>query len=260
MKWTIEEIKFLKRNYAVKSREELEAKLNRNWSSIISKAKFLRLSRGCFKNWTSEELEMLKAMYPQEKNDVLSKIFSCSYAQVYHKAKKLGLKKSAEFSQKTREENNQNLIEGGASTRFQKGGTSWNKGKKTGGGPKEHRFKKGHLPHNTKSDGDITIRKDRRGIPYAFIRVSSGEWVHLHRYVWELAHGEIEKGTVIRFVDGNTLNCNIENLEAIGKDENMKRNTIHRFPGELKEAIYKLSRLKRIIKKKENAESIIRFE
>jgi hypothetical protein len=42
--------------------------------------------------------------------------------------------------------------------------------------------------------------------------------------VWIKKHGPIPKGIVVRFKDGDHLNCNIENLEMISRKENLLRN------------------------------------
>jgi len=109
--------------------------------------------------------------------------------------------------------------------RFIKGHRPWNKGKKgINIGGKETQFKPGHLPHNTKQNGDISIRKDKSGRPYKYIRISKGKWELLHRYKWEKYNGKIPKGMLVVFKDGNSLNCNINNLELITRKENMQRN------------------------------------
>jgi hypothetical protein len=116
-------------------------------------------------------------------------------------------------------------------------------------------FKKGNVPYNTaKSDGAISVRKDTQTeISYKYIRVSIGKWELLQRKVWADAHGPIDKGMVIIFKDGNSLNCELSNLQMITLAENMLRNSIQRFPPELKTAIRSVSKLKRIINKKLNS-------
>lgn len=86
------------------------------------------------------------------------------------------------------------------------------------------RFNKGNIPGNTLYDGAITKRADKRGVEYYFVRVSMGVWEPLHRYVWKQHHGEILAGMVIIFVNGDTMDCSIENLKMISKRENRKRN------------------------------------
>lgn len=117
---------------------------------------------------------------------------------------------------------------------------------------KSTRFKKGHLPHNTKTDGEITIRHDHPdrpgGKPYKYVRIAQSKWEALHRHLWEKHHGPIPKGMNVVFKDGDTLNCIIENLELISNAENMKRNTIHNYPDEIKKNIRLTGKLTRKIK------------
>ena len=110
--------------------------------------------------------------------------------------------------------------------RFLPGHTPWNKGiKGLDIGGKETRFKKGNEPHNTKYDGCITVRHHKRtNEKYKYIRIAKGKWVLLHRYIWEQHKGKIPQGYVIRFKDGDTLNCAIDNLECISRKENLVRN------------------------------------
>ena len=45
---------------------------------------------------------------------------------------------------------------------------------------------------------------------------------HKHRLIWEQAHGEIPKGYIITFLDGNPQNCVLENLAMISQAENLQ--------------------------------------
>ena len=67
-----------------------------------------------------------------------------------------------------------------------------------------------------------------------------------------LHHGEIPKGLIIVFKDNNPMNCTIENLEAITRIENMRRNTYHRYPNELKRTIKLLKNVKSKLKSSES--------
>jgi hypothetical protein len=146
--------------------------------------------------------------------------------------------------------------EKGAEFRFKKGMTPHNKGKAM---PKHvyekaknTMFKKGIVPHNTKFDGAITIRKDKAGKTYKYIRLSKANWVLYHRYVWEQINGPILAGCNIQFKDGNELNCEIENLAMVSKPENMEQNTIHRYPAEVKKALRIISKLEKTIQSYDN--------
>jgi hypothetical protein len=56
----------------------------------------------------------------------------------------------------------------------------------------------------------------------------------------------------IRFKDGNRLNVNIENLELVSNGENMAKNTIMRFPKEVRQTIRILNKIKKVINEKQD--------
>lgn len=112
------------------------------------------------------------------------------------------------------------------------------------------RFKKGQRIHNEGKNGDIRVRhnhKNRGDKPYKWIRIRKGKWEMLHVNLWKENHGRIPNGMIVVFKDGDTMNCKLENLELITREENMKRNTIHRYPEELKQVIRLSNKLERKI-------------
>lgn len=138
-------------------------------------------------------------------------------------------------------------------TRFQKGATPWNKGKKglqIGGVATQ--FKKGNEPKNTKQNGVITTRWDKTKRPYKFIRISKGHWEEYHRYLWEHNFGKLKPTDVVRFKDGNTLNCVIENLELVSRQQHMVLNSFMRYPEEVRDIIRVKAVLTRHINKQKN--------
>jgi hypothetical protein len=98
-----------------------------------------------------------------------------------------------------------------------------------------------------------TIRKNythKGNYIYLLIKVADPDkWESLHRYQWEQEHGPIPEKMNVVFKDGDTLNCEVANLELITNQEKMLRNTIHnQYPGELVKTIQALGVLKRKIK------------
>jgi len=142
-------------------------------------------------------------------------------------------------------------------SRFSKGHISFNKGlqqseymndkaiEKT----KATRFNKGHLPHNTKTDLTISVRPDNRGVNYKFIRVGLGKWIPLHRYNWEQSNGLIPAGMKLIFKDGDTMNCEPNNIEAVTPGELMRRNSYHNWPKPLAQTVQLRGALNRQINK-----------
>lgn len=108
--------------------------------------------------------------------------------------------------------------------KFQPGHVPFNKGTRGVMKPNATTFKAGQLPHNTKEDGAISIRQKEGDKPYKFIRIAKAKWVLLHRHVWQQANGPIPAGHLIAFIDGDTMNCELDNLQMITMAENVKRN------------------------------------
>ena len=76
--WSNLEIEELKTHYPSSSKEEIAHVLfKRNWESIKSKAKELKIKRKLIETksmWTKDELDLLKKMYPNfEKKEILKK-------------------------------------------------------------------------------------------------------------------------------------------------------------------------------------------
>jgi hypothetical protein len=199
------------------------------------------------KPWNKYERWLLELHFPLRRTEWIARQLGRTYCSVVAQAAKMGLRKSEWFLQS--DLNGRLKGDRGKYTRFQKGQTTWNKGKlyDAGGRSAETRFKPGHLPATTLHDGAITIRHDKRGVPYQHIRVDLGVWVPLHVHRWREAHGKIPRRHCIVFRDGDTLNCDLENLECISREEHMRRNTIHRYPAEVKTAIRAFKKLEKAI-------------
>lgn len=107
-------------------------------------------------------------------------------------------------------------------TRFKKGRVPFNKGLTWDeyGTPEGHKkslknlLKKGDIPPNALPIGTEKVKTDG----YIWVKISNGNWQNnrnwkrKHRIVWEEHYGKIPKGYDILFIDGNRLNCDIDNL------------------------------------------------
>lgn len=112
---------------------------------------------------------------------------------------------------------------------------------------KANQFKKGQLPHNTKTNGTISVRTDKAGRKIKWIRISKRNWERLHILNWITTNGPIPKGYVVAFKTTDTMNAEVSNLKLITMEENMNGNSIHRYPEELKSTIRVLSKLKKTL-------------
>jgi len=119
---------------------------------------------------------------------------------------------------------------------------------------KKTRFKKGNIPHNTKSDYEISYRGQKNDYGYFHIRISLGKWVLFHRWLWEQLYGEIPEGHNIQFKDGDSTNCDPGNLYMIDKNRQsiLNRNGGKKIPFHLKETILLINELKFSINEKQN--------
>ena len=185
-------------------------------------------------------------LYPHHSSKYIAELLGVTISKVYNTAWSNKVKKSAEYML-TPESGR--IIEPSVANQFKPGHTPHNKGKQISAEIYEKvaptMFKRGNKPHNTKPNGTINIRADKSGRLYQYIKIKDSHWELLQRYVWTQANGEIPQGSVVIFLDGNYLNCDISNLQVISRRENMARNTIQRYPAELQEVMKLTSKLKR---------------
>lgn len=196
-----------------------------------------------------DQITYVEKHYSDMRNLDICEATGLTVQELYYLQNRLNLKKSNELVRM--EARRGQISRGDNSGRFRKGLVPWNKGRKMSDELRhkvEHTFyTKGHLPHNTRKDFDIAIRKDKYGIPYRWIRISKANWIMLHRYIWQLYHGEIPKGKIIVFKDRNHDNLSIDNLMMIDRKQHMKRNSFMNFPEELRGVLQAKRVLTRII-------------
>ncbi|ALZ11602.1 TPA: HNH endonuclease signature motif containing protein [Pseudomonas aeruginosa] len=194
---------------------------------VRARRKFSNREERCIREtWTAEQELVLLRLYPDMPNEVLAARLNKTLQQICSKAYRLGLKKSPEFSKKIRQD-------WGSATRF----------------------KKGQKPHTWLPVGSTRISADG----YLQRKISDTgypprDWKGIHILLWEEHFGPIPTGHCVCFKDNNKQNVVIDNLELITRAERMRRNSIHRYPPELKSAIRVISKLKRTIQEVEHEE------
>lgn len=209
------------------------------------------------KIWTTQEDDIMCEKYPHIQTNDLCKLLNRPYSSVSNRAYFLGIKKSEAFLKSDLSGRLTKLSESGKVYRYQKGHTPFNKGKPMPSEVyekvKHTMFKKGQTSLNALPIGNEVNRFDKRtGKSYVMIKIESSlKLVYKHTYVWQQHYGKVAKGYNIVFKDGNSMNCIIENLECISNAELMARNTIHRYPEELKSTIKIISKLNKRIKEHE---------
>jgi len=222
---------FLRANYRTMTNSELAAAIGRSESSVVWQLVKMKLNRGRVFIWTQEQIEQIRTEAKVMTRRQLAEKYGCNIFNI----KALFRKHS---------------ISTGRNGHFNKGIVPPNKGKKMpegwGGAT---RFKKGQRPHNCLNVGDVIVRKYFDGHRYKWVKIGEPNlWRPLSHQVYEQQRGEIPKGYFITFLDGNTMNCQPENLKLESKQEHMARNTIARFPPELISTIFLLNKFKRKVK------------
>lgn len=203
--------------------------------------------------FSAAERQFLAAHYADHGTDQVARQLGRTTYAVYRVAQRMGLKKSAAYLATEASGRMRPGDTRGAASRFTKGQASHNKGRKLS--PEQYArmaptmFRKGHMPHTTKVDGHISLRRDAHGREYLWVRTGLGRWKHLHRHLWEAAHGPVPAGHVVTFKDGDRANCVLANLEMVTSAERMRRTTIMNLPKDLRHAIWALGRLRKTLEK-----------
>ena len=266
--WLPEDERLLRRLYPNTRTAEIAAKMQRSIPSVKSRAKVLRLRKiRNYHRWTPAEDRVLRKFYPNTETGKLAARFGTTILSTYQRAHKLGAFKSEAFMAKLLKIGAERLRRVGVASRFRPGQVSPNKGlRRPGWAPgrmAETQFKKGERsgiaaknwrPIGTiLADGEgflrIKIREGTKGEAYGFGNMKI--WPLLNRHIWEKHHGPIPAGHIVRFKDGNRAHCELGNFELITLAENMKRNTIHNLPPQLKQVIQLTGALKRKIRNRE---------
>lgn len=83
-------------------------------------------------------------------------------------------------------------------------------------------FKKGMIPKNWRPIGSERVTADG----YVEVKVAERNWRPKHIIEWEKVNGPVPAGHVLRFIDGNSLNVNLDNLALITLAENVVINNL----------------------------------
>ena len=205
--------------------------------------------------WHPWMIEKLRGQYPDGDTQELALMLGVTATSLRTKAYDLQVKKSEAFVIAQREKAMARCV----GTRFKAGHPSWNKGKKGSivvtDGMRKTMFRPGQKPHNTTYDGCISVIIDKRGVRQFKIRVSEANSEYLSRYNYRKAFGPIPKNHVIKFRDGDALNCDPSNLECVSRTLLMLLNAKHGYTRDIAEVKEVLCYIKQEIKDPCNAEN-----
>lgn len=135
-------------------------------------------------------------------------------------------------------------IKSGRTGCFDKGHNPWNAGTKGLCHGSSTSFKKGNVPGNSRALGyeRYDNRKDPDKENYVWVKVAEPNpytgaktrFRQKHVVVWEQNHGPVPQGSAVIFRDGNTMNCELGNLELVTRAELLRLNQ-YRFKDQLPE-------------------------
>jgi len=187
--------------------------------------------------YTTEHLAFLREHYPQMNIVDLTWAFNIRF----------GLNKPVRH---VRAATKNHRIRSGRNGRFEAGHKSWNKNTKGLTSANKTSFKKGSIPGNTKplgsericsKDGFVLVKVNEPN-PYTD---ASTRYRHKHVVIWEAVNGPKPPGHVIKFLDGDKTNCDIDNLILLTRAElcYLNKNGYNELPDELKPTFRALARL-----------------
>jgi hypothetical protein len=65
--------------------------------------------------------------------------------------------------------------------------------------------------------GDRSIRNDKNGRRYVFVKRTHGKWVEEQKLNWQAKHGKIPEGMILACKTADTLNTHPDNWELISR-------------------------------------------
>ena len=211
--------------------------------------------------WTEADRDVLRARYPTDTAADIARDLGRGLAAVYQQAQSLGLRKSREIIAKIARDRSREPGHGGKKTCFCKGHQTWNKGVNynPGGRSAETRFKAVRPPwqsHNYQPIGSVRVTKDgvvERKVSDDQSLPPARRWVAEARLVWEAVHGPVPRGHAVVFKPGRSTTdiagITIDAIELVTRADLMARNTRHRLPKAINDAIVLKGALTRRINK-----------
>lgn len=250
-RYTEKHLAFLREQYQVMMIEDLTKSFNKEFglkktrSQISSVLKANKIScgrgpgamKGTLRSFTREQADWIREQYKTLSLTDLVKAFNDHFneTKTYRQIKSFTKNHS---------------IKSGRTGRFDKGELPWNTGTKGICKPNSGSFKKGVIPGNTRPLGSERIcSKDG----YILVKVAETNphtgaptrYRHKHQVIWEAEHGPIPKGHVVVFIDNNKMNCDIDNLMLLTRQQlaYINCNGYASLPGEIKTTIAGLAKL-----------------
>lgn len=169
---------------------------------------------------------------------------------VQKKASSLGIVKTKEsISQVMKERMKTNM--GVRKNWFKKGHDAYMKGKRLDDVLSPEAVKKFRSHTWTKDnyiDHSVPVGTESERKGYILVKQADGKWQYKQRVVWESTFGSIPEGHIVRFRNGNSLDCRPENLLLQSRQDHIAEIRAM-YPEEMKIAWARLRTLDNLIKK-----------
>lgn len=235
--WSAQDDKTLRATYSSHTIQAIATLLGTTKHAVRNRARKLGLRKPS-RFWTSEERDAVLRLYASHSAAELAVIVGKPLGSIYDMAGRLGLRKSTDWiadraRERAREPNNPMH-----KTRFQPGHKTWNAGMKGLRFSPATEFKPGNTPHTWRPIGHTRQTKDgylERKI--ADTGTTRRDFAPLHHLIWRMHGGSIPRGYALTFRDGNIHNLDVNNLELITRAELMRRNSVHRYPAPIVQAV-----------------------
>lgn len=190
--------------------------------------------------WTPLQLDALRARYADTQTIKVAETLGLTVYQVNRMAYRLGLKKTPEYLASPDACRLRRGEHVGKAYQYPKGHIPANKGVKgiRYPGCEATQFKPGQHPHTWmplgserySKEGYLQRKMTDTGYP-------PRDWKGVHILLWVQHNGPVPQGRCVIFKDGDKRNIAITNLDCITRAENMKRNSVHNLPKELKDVL-----------------------
>lgn len=209
------------------------------------------------KRFTTDEDRFIKDNYLELTLDQMAIKLNRALGSVAGRMRALGLKVPEHIKKQRFEKSYARLAESGKASRFKKGHTPSNKGKKMPAHVYERckatMFKPGRLPHNTRYFGKpyLYLRKRRNGNPEKIWFIQAGRKRRSYlAYLCEQNGIDLTgRKPILKKGFDHSRPPKIEDIMVLTNKENMERNSLYRYPTELVRLIQAKGALKRQINK-----------
>ena len=201
-----------------------------------------------YRPWTPQEDAKLRELWLTQSISACSLQMGRGTSSIHNRVQKLGLRRSEEYKAIT------------GCGRFGNR-PPWNaglKGYQAGGRSKETQFKLGDKPSNSwrPIGAERTTRDGTLMRKVADTGIKSADWRPVHVLIWEHHNGPLPAGLIVVFQDRNRENFEPSNLLAVTRAENMRRNSISRYPEEYRRSAITLGWFNRKLRSIENENPI----